>query len=509
MVSSVCRRDPKALSRRIFELMQITVIGSGFGGLAAAVRLQAAGHRVVLLEKRDALGGRAYVYRRDGFTFDGGPTVITAPWLIEELFTLAGRDPADYLRLLPVSPFYRINFHDGERFDYTGDHEAMKREIARFEGRDIPGYERFLQRTKEIFKTGFGLIDSPFLTIGSMLKVAPDLIRLRADRTVYSYVSRFIRDDRLRQIFSFHPLLVGGNPFQTTSIYTLILFLERQWGVWFAEGGTGAIVEALGRLFVELGGEIMLESEVSEILVREGTRRTEGVRLRDGRTLDSDAVVCNGDVAFAYRNLIAARHRRRFTDARIDRMKYSMSLFVLYFGTDRTYDEIPHHSIMLGPRYRELLDDIFRTGRLAEDFSLYLHRPTATDRSLAPPGCDAFYVLSPVPHLASGIDWKKEAGPYRDAIVRYLQERYLPDLSRHIVTEHRIDPIHFRDTLNSHLGSAFSVAPILTQSAWFRPHNRSEELENLYFVGAGTHPGAGLPGVISSAKIVADLIGTA
>ena len=489
--------------------MKIVVIGSGFAGLAAAIRLQLQGHAVTLVEKRDQLGGRAYVYRQDGFTFDGGPTVITAPWLIEELFQAAGRNPADYVTMVPVDPFYRIFFEDGATFNYNADHENMVREVAKFNPADVAGYERFLKSTEDVFTTGFGLIDTPFLTVGSMLRVLPDLVRLRADKSVYRYVSRYIADERLRRVFSFHPLLVGGNPFQTTSIYTLILFLEKKWGVWFAMGGTGAVVEALGRLFTELGGNTILNAEVAEVQVHPETSRAIGVRMADDRELPADAVVCNGDVAQAYMRLIPERFRKRNTNRRLERMEYSMSLYVLYFGTNRQYHDIPHHSIILGARYRELLNDIFRGKQLAEDFSLYLHRPTATDASLAPAGCDAFYVLSPVPHLGSGTDWRTAARPYRDAIVRYLEERYMPDLSRHIVTEHAIDPLHFQNTLNSHLGSAFSVAPTLTQSAWFRPHNRSEDIPNLYFVGAGTHPGAGLPGVLSSAKIAADLIGTA
>jgi phytoene desaturase len=485
--------------------MRITVIGSGFGGLAAAIRLLTAGHDVTLLEKRDKPGGRAYVYEQDGFTFDGGPTVITAPWLIEELFTGAGRNPADYLTMVPVDPFYKIFFEDGRTFRYNADRESMIAEVAKFNPGDVDGYLRFLDRTEDIFRTGFGLIDTPFLTIGSMLGVLPDLIRLRADRSVHSYVRRHISDERLRRVFSFHPLLVGGNPFQTTSIYTLILFLEKKWGVWFAMGGTGAVVRALVKLFEELGGTIRLNAEVEEIVVDAGIAR--GVRMREGSEIAADAVVCNGDVAFAYRHLLPARHRRKYTDARLARIDYSMSLFVLYFGTDRCYEELPHHSIVLGERYEGLLDDIFNRKHLADDFSLYLHRPTATDRSLAPEGCDAFYVLSPVPHLGSGDDWRERSPRYRDAIVAYLEERYMPGLSKHIVTERSIDPLHFRDTLNSYLGSAFSVAPTLMQSAWFRPHNRSEEIPNLYFVGAGTHPGAGMPGVLSSAKIAADLIG--
>ncbi len=494
-------------------MQRIIVIGSGFGGLAAAVRLAARGHEVTLLEKRDQPGGRAYVYRQDGFTFDGGPTVITAPWLITELFELAGRRAEDYLTLLPIDPFYRIFFPDGDHFDYSGDIERMSAEIARVSPypSDLDGYHTFVQRTEAIFAKGFtDLAAVPFLHPWDMVKVAPDLIRLQSYRTVYGYVAKHVRDDRLRQVLSFHPLLVGGNPFQTTSIYTLIHHLEREWGVWFALGGTGAVVDALVRLFEELGGTLLLETEVVEITV--AGSKASGVRLQDGRELPADTVVCNADVAGAYDRLLPAKARKKYTNRRLARMRFSMSLVVIYFGTDRQYrgtdgPALAHHDIILGPRYRELLTDIFSRKTLADDFSLYLHMPTLTDPNLAPPGCDAFYVLSPVPHLGDGTDWSQAAKPYRDKIMTFLEERYLPGLSKHIVTEHMIDPRHFRDTLNSYVGSAFSVEPILTQSAWFRPHNRSEELPNLYFVGAGTHPGAGLPGVLSSAKIADDLIG--
>ena len=491
---------------------RIVVIGSGFGGLAAAVRLAARGHDVTLLDKRDQPGGRAYVYRQDGFTFDGGPTVITAPWLITELFELAGRKAEDYVSLVPVDPFYRIFFPDGGSFDYSGDNERMVAEVRRFsdEPSDVDGYLEFVRRTERIFAKGFTeLADKPFLRVSDMLRIAPDLIRLESYRSVYGFVSRFVKDERLQQVLSFHPLLVGGNPFQTTSIYTLIHYLERHWGVWFAIGGTGAVVDALARLFAELGGRLCLEAEVGEITTEGG--RASGVRLTDGREFPADVVVCNADVAGAYEQLLPAAARRKYTDRKLARMRYSMSLVVIYFGTDRLYrgtdgPALAHHDIILGPRYGPLLADIFTEKRLAEDFSLYLHMPTVTDPSLAPSGCEAFYVLAPVPHLGGKIDWEREARPFRDRIMRFLEERYLPDLSRHIVTEHMIDPRHFRGTLNSYLGSAFSVEPILTQSAWFRPHNRSEELPNLYFVGAGTHPGAGLPGVLSSAKIADDLI---
>ncbi|MEO7713433.1 MAG: phytoene desaturase [Gemmatimonadaceae bacterium] len=489
--------------------MRIVVIGSGFGGLAAAIRLQQQGHEVSIVEKRDKPGGRAYVYQQDGFTFDGGPTIITAPWLIHELFERSGRRTDDYVRLVPIDPFYNIRFDDGSIFRYNGDRAAVLAQVEQFNADDVPGYLRFADATERIFDAGMALIDTPFDRVIDMVKVAPDLVRLRAHRSVAAFVDGYFKDERLRQVFSFHPLLVGGNPFQSTSIYALIHTLEQKWGVWFAMGGTGALVDALVRLFREAGGTLRLDAEVAEVTVNADSKRATGVRLANGTHLPADAVVSNGDVARTYMDLVPAAHRRRNTDARMTRLRYSMSLVVIYFGTDRRYDDIAHHEILMGPRYEALLENIFTDKTLSEDFSLYLHRPTATDPSLAPPGCDSFYVLSPVPHLGGDTDWRTAARPYRDRIMAHLEERYLPGLSRHLVTEHMIDPLHFRETLNSHLGSAFSVEPILSQSAWFRPHNRSEDIANLYFAGAGTHPGAGLPGVLSSGKIVAEMIGQA
>ena len=489
--------------------MKIVVIGSGFGGLYAATLLQAQGHEVTVVEKRDKPGGRAYVYEQDGFVFDGGPTIITAPWLIHDLFARCGRKSEDYVKLVPVDPFYNIRFEDGSVFHYNGDGVRLREEIRRFNPADVEGYERFLRATAKIYKTGFELIDKPFTRFSDMLRVIPDMARLRSHKSVAAFVNGYIKDERLRQVFSFHPLLIGGNPFQSTSIYALIHKLEQEFGVWFALGGTGALVRAFVQLFEDMGGRIMLDTEVDEIIIDDATRRARGVRLKDGEILPADAVVSNADVAFTYLKLIAPRFRRKYTDRKVERMRYSMSLFVIYFGTNRRYEDIAHHEILMGPRYRGLVDDIFRRKHLPEDFSLYLHRPTATDPSLAPAGCDSWYVLSPVPHLGGTTDWKQKAKPYRDSIINYLEQRYMPDLSKHIVTEHHIDPLHFRDTLNSHLGSAFSVEPILTQSAWLRPHNLSEDIPNLYFAGAGTHPGAGLPGVMSSGKIVAGLIGDA
>ena len=489
--------------------MRVVVIGSGFGGLAAAIRLQAQGHSVTVVEQQDQPGGRAAVFRQDGFTFDAGPTILTAPWMIEELFTSSDRSMEDYVTLRPIDPFYTIRFQDGTAFRCTADESWLLHQVAEFDARDVAGYRRLRAEMDRIYDTGFPLVDKPFTTVGDMLRVAPDLLRLRAYRSVATLVERHIRDPRLRQVFSFHPLLIGGNPFDTTSIYGLIHSLEMRGGVWFAMGGTGALVAGLCALFRDLGGELLLNSAVTAIETDEATRRATAVRLADGSTLGADAVVSNADVAATYLNLVPAAARRRNTDRRIKRFRYSMSLFVLYFGTDRRYEDVGHHEILMGPRYEGLLSEIFGQGPLPDDFSLYLHRPTATDPSLAPPGGDSFYVLSPVPHLGAPIDWASSARRYRNAIVAELESRYLPNLSRHIVTERMIDPRYFRDALGSHLGSAFAVQPVLTQSAWFRPHNVSDDVPNLYLVGAGTHPGAGVPGVLASGKIAADMIGPA
>lgn len=477
------------------------VIGSGFGGLAAAVRLGARGYRVTVLEKLDAPGGRAYVYRQDGFTFDAGPTVITAPFLLEELWTLAGRRLADDVELRPVSPFYRIRFDDGMLFDYSGDAQAMREQIARLCPEDVAGYERFLALSERIYKVGFEELGHvPFDSWTDMARVAPALVRLQGWRTVYQLACRHVRDPRLRVVLTFQSLLVGGNPFSTTSVYCLIAFLERRFGVHFAMGGTGALVQGLVGLIRAQGGSVLCNQAVRQIMVQGG--RATGVQLESGQVLPADVVVSNADSATTYRHLIAPEHRRRWTDRRIERASYSMSLFVWYFGTRRQYPDVAHHTIALGPRYRELLADIFERKHLADDFSMYLHRPTATDPSLAPPGCDAFYVLSPVPHLQSGTDWTREAQPYRMRMQRRLEQTLLPGLGEQLVTSRVLTPLDFQDRLSSFRGAAFGLEPVLTQSAWFRPHNRSEDIDRLYLVGAGTHPGAGLPGVLSSARVL-------
>ncbi|MBA1204099.1 phytoene desaturase [Pseudomonas capeferrum] len=482
------------------------VIGAGFGGLALAIRLQAAGLRTTLLERRDQPGGRAYVYRDQGFTFDAGPTVITDPSAIEALFALAGKPMSDYVELLPVSPFYRLCWEDGTQFDYANDQAALDRQIHALEPADVAGYRRFLEYSKAVFEEGYVKLGSvAFLSFRDMIQAGPQLARLQAWRSVHGMVSRFIRNDKLRQAFSFHSLLVGGNPFATSSIYTLIHALERQWGVWFPRGGTGALVQGLTRLFEDLGGTVELDADVTAIEA-EGDRLTR-VIARDGRRWDADAVASNADVVHTYADLLAKHPRGRDEGRRLKGKRFSNSLFVIHFGLERAQPHLQHHTVCFGPRYRELITEIFGGSTLAEDFSLYLHTPCVTDPSLAPPGCSSHYVLAPVPHLGNApIDWAVEGPRYRDRILAYLEKHYIPGLRDDLVTCRIFTPEDFRDTLNAHHGSAFSLEPVLRQSAWFRPHNRDAQLRNLYLVGAGTHPGAGVPGVIASAKATAQLM---
>ena len=477
------------------------VIGSGFGGLAAAVRLGARGYQVTVLERLDAPGGRAYVHREAGFTFDAGPTIVTAPFLFEELWALCGRRLSDDVELVPMDPFYNIRFADGATFACSADRQAMRAEVERFSPGEADNFDAFLKMSEAIYRIGFEQLgDAPFNSLMDMARVAPDLLRLQGYRSVYGLVSRYFRDERLRTIFSFHPLLIGGNPFRASSIYCLIAFLEKTFGVHSAMGGTGALVNGLVKLIDGQGGLLRFNADVKRILVENGSAC--GVELESGERIAADIVVSNADSAFTYRHLLAGEPRQRWTDAKLKRASYSMGLFVWYFGLNRRYDDIAHHTILMGPRYRALLKDIFQNKILAEDFSLYLHRPTATDPSLAPPGCDSFYVLSPVPNLQGGQDWNVEAEPYRKRIEAWLEANLLPDLSRHLVVSKVATPLDFQHRLNASHGEGFGLEPLLLQSAWFRPHNRSEEVRNLFLVGAGVHPGAGLPGVLSSARVL-------
>jgi phytoene desaturase len=481
------------------------VIGSGFGGLAAAVRLLCRGYQVTVLEKLDAPGGRAYVHRQDGFTFDAGPTIVTAPFMLEELWALCGRRLADDVDLRALDPFYRIRFEDGSHFDYSGDPAKMRAEVARVAPADLAGYDAFLREAELCYRLGFEKLGSiAYDSLADLLYAVPSLIRMRGWRTMHGMVAHHMKDARLRAAFSLQTLLIGGNPFSVTSVYSLINALERRAGVHWAMGGTGSLVRGLVNLIETRGGSLRCNAEVRRIEVQNG--RATGVELANGERLRADIVVSNADMAWTYRHLIEPQHRRKWSDKRIARGKYSMSLFVWYFGVKRTYPDVPHHMMLLGPRYKGLLDDIFRKHKLADDFSLYLHRPTATDPQMAPPGCDTFYVLSPVPHLDSGTDWATFAEAYRSRIARELDRTVLPGFERDIVTSRVTTPQDFQDRLLSYKGAAFGLEPILLQSAWFRPHNRSEDIERLYLVGAGTHPGAGVPGVLMSAKALDSVV---
>jgi phytoene desaturase len=477
------------------------VIGTGFGGLAAAIRLHKKGYEVTVLEALDQPGGRARVFRREGFTFDAGPTVITAPYLLEELFELVGRSMDDYLTLVPVDPFYRILFHDGGTFDYVGDEERLIAQIEALSPGDVDNYRRLAAHSERIFDVGYTqLADKPFDRPSDMLRVLPAMARLGSYRTVYGMVAKYIRDERLRQALTFEPLLVGGNPFSTTSIYLLIHWLERKWGVHFAMGGTTSIVAALVKLMGELGIDLRLNSPVEQIEVVNG--RTTAVRTERGERIPADIVVSNADPSMVYTTMLAAKDRPHHSDGAVKRKRQSMSLFVAYFGSRRQFPQLAHHTILLGPRYKGLLDDVFSRKKLADDFSLYLHAPTRTDPSLGPDGCETFYVLSPVPNNRSGIDWSREAEPYFERIHSALEQRLLTDVGESPVKPFFLTPDDFEHTLRSRDGAAFGPEPILTQSAYFRYHNRSEDVQGLYFVGAGTHPGGGVPGVLCSAKVL-------
>ena len=514
------------------------VIGGGFGGIAAALRMRKKGYDVTLIDKQDQLGGRGYQYRKQTehgvFVHDAGPTVITAKFLFDELFELFGKKREDYVEFRDVYPWYRIQFADKSTFDYGGTMEQFEAQIRKFGGEeDVKGFRKYLAHSKKIFDVGFTeLGDQPFDKFTTMLKCAPDLIRLGCYRTVYQMGKKYIKSEKLRRVFSFQPLLVGGNPFNTTSIYSLIFYLEREWGVQFAMGGTGAIVRGLQKLMEEEGIEVLLGRSVEEISVGDtdlhtpegfaGNAYSDEAKLRNAKVLTvttdtgwdaelephlGDALICNADPPSVYRNLIDAKHRPFWKDKKIDALQYSMGLFVLYFGTTKQYPDVAHHTIVLGESYKELLTKLFDKKLVEhEDLSVYLHRPTATDPSMAPAGMDSFYVLVPVPNLQGGQDWDAIGDAFKQDVIRYLDRTVLPGLADCITGDFYVTPNHFRDKLNTHHGTGFSVQPIFRQSAWFRFHNKSEDIDGLYFVGAGTHPGAGMPGVLCSAKVLDRLI---
>lgn len=481
------------------------VVGGGFGGIAASLRLRAKGYDVLVLDRCERLGGRAQVFEKDGFRHDAGPTVITAPVLLEELFGLFGRRIEDYVRLVEPAPWYRFHFTDGETFDYGRSGLGLDREIARFNPRDVAGYAALVAESRRLYEVAYEqLADQPFHQVAAMASAVPDLLRLRAHRSVWQMVASHIRDDRLRQALSIQPLLVGGNPFDTTCIYGLIHSLEQRWGIHFAIGGTGALVDALARLMAETGIGTRLGTTVAAVVVRDGIAT--GVRLESGEVVDADLVVSDADPMHLYGAMIepsaqtvAVRLKRRMA-------KLSMGLFVLFFGTSTRHPEVAHHTVRLGRHYRELLTDIFHRKVLSDDLSIYLHRPTATDPGFAPEGQDAFYALVPVPDTTAAIDWP-EAGPQlHDRVLATLEQSLMPGLRRDVVSTFFMTPNDFEDRYLSVGGAGFSIAPLFRQSAWFRFHNRGEGPRNLYLVGAGTHPGAGLPGVLNSAKVLERLV---
>ena len=482
------------------------VIGAGFGGLALAIRLQAGGVQTTLVEGRDKPGGRAYFWEKDGFTFDAGPTVITDPPCLEELWALTGHRMADDIELMPVMPFYRLNWPDSVQFDYSNDDAAMNAEIAKIEPGDVAGYRDFLHYSAGVYEEGYvKLGHKPFLDFTSMIKAAPALAKYQAWRSVYSIVSKYIQSEKLREAFSFHTLLVGGNPMTTSSIYALIHKLEKDGGVWWAKGGTNRLVAALVTQFERIGGQVRLGDPVSRIASL-GDRIT-GVETASGWSGSFDAVASNADIVHSYRDLLADNPRGRRMGKSLRKKRFSPGLFVVHFGVEGTWPGIPHHMILFGPRYKGLLDDIYEHGVLPQDFSIYLHHPTVTDPSMAPDGMSTFYALVPVANQGKlPIDWDQVGPVLEQRILDEVGRRLIPDIHSRIVTKFHYAPADFSRDLNAYLGSAFSLEPILTQSAWFRGHNRDDVIPNLYLVGAGTHPGAGIPGVVGSAKATAGLM---
>jgi len=483
--------------------MNSIVIGSGFGGIASALRLRAKNHNVTLIEKHNDLGGRARVFKKNGFTFDAGPTVITAPYLINELFQLFNKNSENYIKLKPLDVWYRFVFEDGSQFDYSGDESKMKDQIEKINKEDYIGYERLVSFTKKIFEKGFTeLSDVPFDKPIFMLKQIPALFKLKSYKSVYNLVSSYIKNDKLRRMLSMHPLLVGGNPFTTTSIYGLILYLEKKWGIHYSMGGTGQIVNGLEKLMLEEKINIIKGKEVKELITK--NKKITSVKLNDGSEIKADNVICNADPPAVYSNLISEK-LSTFFKWKMKRMEYSMGLFVYYFGTKIKYENVEHHTIKFGEKYEEHLNDIFNNKKLNNDISYYLHRPTASDQSMAPMGNDCFYVLVPVPNNQSGINWGEKGEVLKNLVIEKMED-LMPNLRENIVEDFYLTPDYFENELNTKFGSGFSIQPKFTQSAYFRFHNKSEIYDGLYFVGAGTHPGAGVPGVLSSAKVLDKII---
>jgi len=482
--------------------MNSIVIGSGFGGIAAALRLKAKGHKVTLIEKHPDLGGRARVFRKNGFIFDGGPTVITAPYLINELFELFKKNPKDYIKLSPLKVWYQFVFEDKSKFNYSGNENEMKAQIKELNKEDVKGYEKLVNFTKKIFDKGFTeLADIPFDKPFVMMQQLPSLLKLKSYKSVYSLVSSYIKNEKLRRMLSMHPLLVGGNPFTTTSIYGLILYLEKKWGIHYSMGGTGNIIKGFEKLMNEVGIKVIKGNEVTKILSK--NNKITSIQLNNHNYIDADNVICNADPPAVYEKLLDEKNNNSFLFKwKKKRMEYSMGLFVYYFGTKKIYDNVEHHTIKFGSKYKEHLDDIFDKKKLNNDISYYLHRPSATDKSMAPEGNDCFYVLVPVPNNQSGIDWSIEGDKMKKLIIDKMENDLMPNLRNNIVEDFYLTPDYFEKDLNTKFGSGFSIQPKFTQSAYFRFHNKSEIYDGLYFVGAGTHPGAGVPGVLSSAKVL-------
>jgi len=485
--------------------MKSIVIGSGFGGMAAALRLKAKNHNVTLIEKHPDLGGRARTFKKNGFTFDAGPTVITAPFLIEELFRLFNKKPEDYIKLTPLNIWYRFIFEDGDQFDYSGDEEEMKKQIKKINKDDVKGYEELVKFTKKIFDKGFTeLADVPFDKPLVMMRQLPSLLKLKSYKSVYSLVSSYIKNEKLRRMLSMHPLLVGGNPFTTTSIYGLILYLEKKWGIHYSMGGTGNIIKGLEKLMTEEGIEIIKGQEVINIISKDN--KIKGIKLDNQKEINADNVICNADPSVVYEKFLNQNKTNSLFKWKQKRMEYSMGLFVYYFGTKKKYPNVEHHTIKFGNKYKEHLNDIFDKKKLNNDISYYLHRPSATDKTMAPEGNDCFYVLVPVPNNQSKINWKIEGDKMKDLVIDKMEKALLPNLRENIIEDFYLTPDYFEKELNTKFGSGFSIQPKFTQSAYFRFHNKSEICDGLYFVGAGTHPGAGVPGVLSSAKVLDKII---